>query len=153
MTLAELKARTRRWIVPVSLTLFTTACPTDSPTAPTLSATGKWSATLVGSFTPGGSGVMVMTLSQAGSTVSGTGTFTDPADPPPGIFTATGSVTGTNVSLTIQFQPQQYMGKLVDANKPPLAFAGTLTATSMNGNLSGGGTTGLSNVATNFVKQ
>ena len=111
------------------------ACGNDS-TTPTsaLIADGKWTATLVvGTFTPGGSG-MALTLTQAGATVSGNGTFTDPVDPPPAIMNVTGTVSGLSVALTIQVLPQGS----TDLNKPPMQFAGKLdNTTTMSGVLDG----------------
>ena len=105
-------------------------------------ATGTWSATVPGLDTPTGTAVISMNLTQNGTAVSGSGTITDPADPPPGIFTVNGSVNGSNITLTIQIQPQQYNGQTIDANTPAAQFSGTLTATSMTGTLNGGGPMG-----------
>lgn len=127
------------------------ACGSDS-TTPTAALTvdGKWTATLVGTFTPGGSGVMALTLTQTGATVSGSGTFTDPADPPPGIMSVTGTVSGSSIALTIQVLPQGTM----DRNKAPMQFAGKLdNATTMSGALNGGGPPAVASLAATFKKQ
>ena len=92
-----------------------------------------------------------MNLTQNGTGVTGSGTAADPADPPPGIFTVNGSVNGSNITLTIQIQPQQYNGQTIDVGKLPIQFSGTLAATSMTGTLSGGGLTG--SLAVTFNKQ
>ena len=134
--------------------LASTACSGDGTSpATTLTVDGKWNATLVTSATKGGSGVAALTLAQNGITVAGSGTFTDPADPPAGIFTVSGTVNGSSVALTLQQQPQQYMGKTIDANIAPLQFAGTLTATTMNGTLNGGGPPGVTSLPALFTKQ
>jgi len=127
------------------------ACSGDG-TSPgtTLTADGKWSATIVTASTPGGSGTMVLTLTQSGTTVSGSGTFTDPTDPPPAVLAVTGSISGTTVTLTLQVQPQQFNGQTIDQNKAPSQFTGTLTASTMNGSTSGGDLGGLT---VNFTKQ
>ena len=127
------------------------ACGGSDSTTPVAALTvdGKWTATLVGSFTPGGSGVMALTLTQSGATVSGSGTFTDPADPPPAIMSVTGTVSGSSVALTIQVLPQG----TTDRNKPPMQFGGTLdNATTMSGTLSGG-SPAVNSLATTFKKQ
>lgn len=129
-------------------------CPGETPTSPTrFTVDGRWNAAVVGSFTPGGSGVMSLTLSQNGTTVTGNGTFTDSADPPTAIMTVTGSVNGSSVALTLQVQPQQYMGRTVDANQAPMQFSGTLTATTMKGALNGGGPPPFTALTANFTKQ
>ena len=123
-------------LVAIVALIAVAACGNNS-TTPTaaLTAAGKWTATLVGTFTPGGSGVMALSLTQAGATVSGNGTFTDPTDPPPGIMSVTGTVSGSNVALTIQVLPQGS----TDQNKPPMQFTGKLdSATTMSGVLDGG---------------
>ena len=134
--------------------LASASCAGDlTGSATTLTGDGKWNATLVTSATKAGSGVMALTLSQNGTTVAGIGTFTDPTDPPAGIFTVSGSVNGSSVALTLLQQPQQYMGKTIDANQAPVQFAGTLTATTMDGTLNGGGPPAVIALPAHFTKQ
>ena len=122
----------------------TSGTPGSTPTAD-----GTWKATI---NPGGGSGDMVFTLTQSGATITGNGTFTDPNDPPPAIFTVTGTINGTIVGLTLQVQPQQYMGQTIDQNKAAMQFTGTLTATTLNGMLNGG-TPPVADVTANFTKQ
>ena len=127
------------------------ACGSDSTgPAAALTVDGKWAATLVGTFTPGGSGVMALTLAQNGTAVSGSGTFTDPADPAPAIMSVTGTVTGSSVALTIQVLPQG----TTDRNKAPMQFAGKLdNATTLTGAFNGGGPPAVSSLTAQFKKQ
>lgn len=138
----------------ILLCFLAAGCSSDS-TAPAKGITvdGQWNATLVGSFTPGGSGVMSLTLAQKGTAVAGTGTFTDPTDPPAAIMTVSGSVVASTVALTLQVQPQVINGRIVDPNKAPMQFAGTLTASTMNGTLNGGGPPSVAGVAVTFTRQ
>lgn len=127
------------------------ACGSDSTgPAAALTVDGKWAATLVGTFTPGGSGVMALTLTQNATTVSGSGTFTDPVDPPSAIMSVTGTVTGSSVALTIQTLPQG----TTDKNKAPMQFAGKLdNATTLTGALTGGGPPAVWSLTVKFKKQ
>lgn len=124
---------------------------TQTPTV-----TGSWSGVIANPA--GGSGLtLAMNLSQTGSTITGAGTANQPNDPPPGIYTVTGTVTGTAVEMTFNIQPQQYNGQTVDANEPPARFSGTLTATTMTGlankaaSLDGG--SGITNAALTLTKK
>lgn len=134
--------------------VFSAACSGDATNPDTaLTVDGRWKATLVGAFTPGGSGVATLSLTQKGTTVTGTGGFSDPTDPPASIYTVSGTVNGSSVALTLQTQPQQYMGRTVDADAAPAQFTGTLTATTMIGTLNGGGPPPVSGLAASFTRQ
>jgi hypothetical protein len=135
------------------LAVSVAGCAKDSTGPNTaLTVTGTWNATAVGSFTPGGSAVISLTLTQTGSTVTGTGTISDATDPPAGILSVTGNVTGTDVSLTLQVEPQQYLGVTIDDNVSAAPFAGTLTASTLNGNLTVGDPGKTVTVTVDFTK-
>jgi hypothetical protein len=129
------------------------ACSKDSTGPSTLDVTGNWTATPTGDFTPGGSATINLALSQSGSTVTGTGTISDPTSPPPGNFTVTGTVTGANVALTIQVQPQVYQNATIDVDVPAAPFNGILTSSTMNGTLTIGDPGHTITFLVNFTKQ
>jgi len=94
---------------------------------------------------------MTLQLWQSGDTVTGTGAINDLTDPPVANVTVTGTVDGSNVQLTIQVQPQQYLGNTIDADTPPASFSGTLTGTAIHGTLTIGDTGEQVTISANFV--
>lgn len=112
----------------------------------TPTVTGSWTGVLV---LPSGDPLKVaMTLTQTGSTITGSGTA-DSNSPPVSIYNVTGTVTGTAVAMTFNILPQQYNGQTVDANEPPATFSGTLTATTMTGLVNKAASPGANNAIVN----
>lgn len=132
--------------------LLAVAACSSSSIAPATNVTvdGTWTANLV---VGSSSVVMSLTLSQKGTTVTGTGTVNNPTDPPPAIMTVTGTLVGSTAALTLQVIPQQYNGQTIDQNKSPMQFSGTATATTMKGVLNGGGPPAVVALTANFTKQ
>ena len=117
--------------------LALSACPSATAPAP-LSIDGTWSANLTGIASESGSGVMTWTLTQSGTTVTGTGTFKDASDPRAAIMTVTGTSAEEGIVLVVQVLPQVINGQTVDANQPRMGFAGTRDdATTIRGSLGG----------------
>jgi hypothetical protein len=117
--------------------LVLSSCAKATVPAP-LSIDGTWSANLTGVASESGSGVMTWTLTQAGTTVTGTGTFKDATDPGAAIMSVTGTSAAEGIVLVVQVLPQVINGQTVDANKPPMGFAGTRDdATTISGSLGG----------------
>ena len=99
---ADCRAGLTRAVLAVGLILglaMVAACDVDSPTSPSGSLAGTWTGTVIDSLV--GTGTIRITISQSGSTISGTwaSTFPDPADNNGG--TASGTLSGSSLSATL----------------------------------------------------
>ena len=110
----------RVWI-PLSLIAIVAAC----GTAPTQPVDGAWQAAI----TIPGVG-RTMTLAQHGTDVSGTGTWTGEAiNPPSGALTVTGTASGSQVTLTFQYdngRTTTFTGNVLGQRLAGIERAGTV---------------------------
>ena len=134
-----MKANVVKLFTVVALALIVSACSGDSPTSPTGSSTasvqGTWSGTITNSEY-GGRGPARVTVSQTGSSLSGTWYAMGPYGADSGSLT--GSVSGSAVSITLSPSDPTNCPTKVTAIVSGTSMSGTYAAFNCAAPLSGG---------------